>query len=537
MSVTKEDLLAAHWPANEDLLERALSRAGELAERGIVRTDYVRKLLRREFADEFPRVELRPVVEAAPLAEAIEVETPREVKNLELARRQMTGMLRSPVVERGALLPDACPVGEDKAALPVGGVVAARQAIIPAAHGSDICCSMFATVFESVKLPGEILDVLMGVTRFGAGGRPVGERVYHPVLDEDVWGNPFLARMEELAAEHLADQGDGNHFAYLGRLRCAPGEMARLRAGTVSLEEPLRGRSEEAREYLVLVTHHGSRGLGANLYARGLKAAKKHVHALAAGGEEEIPDALAWLDPETEVGRDYWEALQYVRRWTRANHECIHTGLLRALGESEGGRPLEALAQFGNEHNFVWREAATGLYLHAKGSTPAWRDPETGSPVLGLIPLNMAAPILLVAGGDNADFLRFCPHGAGRNFSRRAALREFYGKSGHMKPEIVATRLATLTKGIDARWFNGRPDISETPFGYKPAEKVRAQIEKFRLGTVLAEIHPLGCIMAGARPTRREEEELTPKQRRQIEHRAERRKVRQGLHVGEIGED
>jgi RNA-splicing ligase RtcB len=524
MSVTIEDLRAADWPEDAVLLEQALARAAELAERGIKDPAYVLKLLRREFAADFPAgLTLRPVAEAAPLlAEAIEAVTPKELRNLDLARRQILGMLRSPVVERGALLPDASPVGEDKAALPVGGVVAARGAIIPAAHGSDICCSMFATVFESAAAPGAILDTLMKVTRFGPGGRPLGERVYHPVLEEDVWENPFLARMEEIAAEHLADQGDGNHFAYLGRLRCAPADLERLQPGVLPPDTPL-ARGPEARDYLVLVTHHGSRGLGANVYARGLKAARKHVQAL--GAEEEIPDSLAWLDPATEVGREYWDALQYVRRWTRANHECIHAGLLRELG----ARPL---ARFGNEHNFIWRNAATGLYLHAKGSTPAWRDPETGRPVLGLVPLNMAAPILLVAGGDNAQFLSFCPHGAGRNLSRRASLREFYGKGGTMKPEVVAERLAGLTKGIDARWYNGRADISETPFGYKPAEKVREQIEKFQLGTILAEIHPLGCIMAGARPPRREEDELTPKQRRQIAHRAERRKVRQDLHVG-----
>jgi tRNA-splicing ligase RtcB len=88
------------------------------------------------------------------------------------------------------------------------------------------------------------------------------------------------------------------------------------------------------------------------------------------------------------------------------------------------------------------------------------------------------------------------------------------------------------TEGIDVRWFCGQPDLSETPLAYKNAAQVKAQIGEFGLAEVVAEIRPLGCIMAGnsGRSWRDREEELTPKQKRQIEHRAERRRVKQDLH-------
>ena len=197
-----------------------------------------------------------------------------------------------------------------------------------------------------------------------------------------------------------------------------------------------------------LVTHHGSRGLGAQVFARGHKAAMRETGKIADG----IPDAAAWLDATTPEGQDYWEALQYVSRWTKANHESIHARFL----ERSGAIPVTA---FGNEHNFVWKRGET--YLHGKGATPAWKD-EAGRPLLGLIPLNMAAPILVTLGRDNREFLSFAPHGAGRNQSRTATMREFHKANGDTDEKAVERAVAAATKGLDIRWYYGKPDLSES---------------------------------------------------------------------------
>ena len=86
--------------------------------------------------------------------------------------------------------------------------------------------------------------------------------------------------------------------------------------------------------------------------------------------------------------------------------------------------------------------------------------------------------------------LGFAPHGAGRNFSRTAYMRQHAGKTGQ---EIVAEQ----TVGIDARFFCGVPDVSELPGAYKNAGAVRAQIAEFGLAEVIDTIEPIGCIMAG----------------------------------------
>ncbi|MEM9235657.1 MAG: RtcB family protein, partial [Verrucomicrobiota bacterium] len=432
-------------------------------------------------------------------------------------------LLKAPVIARGAIMPDACPAGPSNAVIPVGGAIAVENAIIPSAHSADICCSMFATFYEERSTVAKELDALTSSTRFGPGHRHLDDLVHDPVLDEDVWSNRFLYGMKDRAHAHLADQGDGNHFAYLGEVEVTPQMLAVLRlTGHAELAGKLEGagRSSHGLErdapatvpttLRVLVTHHGSRSLGAHVYKRGQALALKHVTRKG----RHIPPAAAWLDAESPEGKDYWDALQYVARWTKANHRAVHRRFIERIGG-------EAVADFGNEHNFVWQRG--DMFFHGKGATPAWKDSD-GRPQLGLIPLNMAEPILMVLGADQDEFLSFAPHGAGRNLSRTALRKQF--------PDEAARRHAIEkgTDGIDVRWFCGQPDLSETPVAYKNADAVKAQIDHFGLAEVVAEIRPLGCIMAGdvPKPWLREKE-LTPKQKRQIEHRKERRKTRQEL--------
>ena len=514
-------MIEAGWQAGPEI-GQALLKAKEYEERGITDRAYLLKLLRRDVPPSLQKTGLRD--EPAPFSEAIEATCTDDTMNISNVRRFMRELMHSPVVERGAIMPDACPAGQARATIPVGGAIAVRDAIIPSAHSADICCSMYATFFTGTKAVTPLLDDLMASTRFGMGGRKEEHWVPHAVLREEVWQNPFLQGLQRHAAMHMADQGDGNHFAYIGRLRITPAFLASLeQSGHGGHARALHGHDE----CQVLVTHHGSRGLGAHVYARGQKAALAHVKRVAEG----IPDPAAWLDFRSDEGRDYWDALQYVSRWTRANHQSIHARFL----EKSGSQPLTAL---GNEHNFVWKRG--DLFLHGKGATPAWKD-EEGRPLLGLIPLNMAAPILLVLGSDNAEHLSFAPHGAGRNHSRTAITRPFKNEEGGLDEKKLNASLAESTRGLDIRWFYGKADISESPIGYKSAAQVKEQIQRFNLAEVIAEIEPLGCIMAGDSgppPWIRRKQELSPKQLRAIEHRADRRKERTRLkHAGDLDED
>ena len=130
------------------------------------------------------------------------------------------------------------------------------------------------------------------------------------------------------------------------------------------------------------------------------------------------------------------------------------------------------------------------MFYHAKGATPL--DAKFMPDITGprLIPLNMAEPVLIVSGETTTNNLGFAPHGAGRNVSR----------TYHKKTKASMTNEAVFeeeTAGLDVRFFSKEIDVSELPSAYKSAKAVRAQMDEFGLGTVIDEVMPYGCIMAG----------------------------------------
>jgi len=455
----------------------ALAEAQQLAASGMALDD-----VRTAVVARFPAPAVLKRRDTGTFAEAIAAETPEDAANIAAVRTHMAELMRCPVLEHGAVMPDACPSGSAPGTIPVGGAVVSR-AIHPAFHSADICCSMYASVFLPGTTTPAFMDALVASTRFGPGGRPQDQWVADPITDEiETTKNPFLTQLAGRAKAQLADQGDGNHFAYFGAMSVTPELTAKLAAsGQADLAHALAGHSDVD----VLVTHHGSRDLGAQVYKRGLAAAMAHVKDIA----PYTPAHQAWLDADSDQGAAYWEALQYVARWTRRNHQLVHERTLARLG-------VTPLARFGNEHNFVWKR--DGLFYHGKGATPAWRD-DVGHPLLGLIPLNMAAPILLTLGRDNAEFASFAPHGAGRNKSRTAILRQL-DLLGLPVSEMTARSRRIVdeqTEGLDVRFFYDRPDVSESPMAYKSAGQVREQIERFGLADVVGLIMPKGCVMAG----------------------------------------
>jgi len=438
--------------------------------------------IREAVAALFPRPAILKRRDTGTFAEAIAAETPEDEANIAAVRAHMADVMRCPVLEHGAIMPDACPAGSAPGTIPVGGAVISR-AIHPAFHSADICCSMYATVFADDVATGAFMEGLKASTRFGPGGRAPDDQIPDAITDEiEETRNPFLKGLAGRAKAQLCDQGDGNHFAFLGSLEVTPVLVQKL---SENGQTALAGALGSARRVNVLVTHHGSRDLGAQVYKRGMAAAIQHTKLVA----PQIKPHQAWLDPESDDGSAYWDALEYVARWTKRNHQLVHERTLARLG-------LKALAAFGNEHNFVWKRG--DLFYHGKGATPAWKD-DAGHPLLGLIPLNMAAPVLLTLGNDRHDYASFSPHGAGRNKSRSALLRDV-GLAGLM-PEPFLQRSRELierqTQGLDVRFFYDRPDVSESPMAYKSAAQVQEQIERFGLADIIGYIQPKGSIMAG----------------------------------------
>lgn len=395
-----------------------------------------------------PTIPLRP---SADLTYHVNIEASDDddAANIESVDSTMRELLRTPTIKAGAVMPDACPAGP-KGTIPVGGVVATENAIHPGFHSADICCSVMVSVLGDVD-PVRVMDLGMERSHFGGGGRR-DRRLTAPAILSEFADNPFLAGLEDAAHDHFGTQGDGNHFFYVGRIE-STGDVA-------------------------LVTHHGSRKPGAMLYKRGMQVAERFRHRLS-------PDTLkqnAWIPADTREGEDYWAALQIIRAWTKGNHEAVHDLVRDGLG-------VDLKDRFWNEHNFVFRRS-DGLFYHGKGATPAWSDFAADSNGLTLIPLNMSEPILIARGKDAAHGLGFSPHGAGRNWGRKAHVRRL----GEHDPADVIKR---ETEGLDVRFWCGVHDLSELPSAYKDAANVRRQIDKFGLADVVDTIEPIGSIMAG----------------------------------------
>ncbi|NER17356.1 RtcB family protein [Spongiivirga citrea] len=387
-----------------------------------------------------------------PFAVNIKAESELEESNVNTVMQTMESLMKTPTLVDGAVMPDACPAGP-MGTIPVGGVAVAKNAIHPGMHSADICCSVMLTDFGNAD-PKTVLDAAHASTHFGPGGRDRNEQYRFPAeLLKQFEANALLndKQLIQAARAHLGTQGDGNHFLFVGKSKATGNTM--------------------------LITHHGSRAPGAKLYKKGMQIAERFRKDLS-------PKTLkqnAWIPFETEEGKSYWEALQVIRQWTKTNHEVIHNATLKRLH-------LELENRFWNEHNFVFKDG--DLFYHAKGATPL--DAKFMPDITGprLIPLNMAEPVLIVEGDTTATNLGFAPHGAGRNMSRTQHKKY----KAHQTNDAI---FAEETAELDVRFFSNEIDVSELPSAYKNAKAVRNQMDEFGLGTVIDEIMPYGCIMAG----------------------------------------
>jgi tRNA-splicing ligase RtcB len=377
------------------------------------------------------------------------------------AIEQMKNACSLPVAAVGALMPDAH-VGYG---LPIGGVLATRDAVIPYAVGVDIACRVKITVLD---LPPKALDgqrdrlrkVLERETRFGIGSS-FKDRRSHDVLDADWSVSPITQRVKDKAWAQLGTSGSGNHFVEYGLLELGE-EGAKPADWPFTLEPGV---------YLAVLSHSGSRGPGAMVAS--------HYSRLAMDLHPELPKELmhlAWLDMGSEPGQEYWQAMQLMGRFAEANHACIHHHLAKALG-------ADVLLDVENHHNFAWLEEHQGetLVVHRKGATPA------GKGALGIIPGSMASPAFLVRGLGNPTSLLSAAHGAGRVMSRTQAKKTLTWSAARKLLDKQGVEL--LSSGID-----------EVPMVYRDIEQVMAAQRD--LVEPLGRFHPKIVKMApaGERP-------------------------------------
>ncbi len=348
------------------------------------------------------------------------------------AVKQMENAMRLPVTATGALMPDAH-VGYG---LPIGGVLATENVVIPYAVGVDIACRMRLSLYEvSPHLIGQkkglFENALMNETAFGMGAKWTGsKKAQHEVLDDDAWyATRQLKMLKDTAMNQLGTSGTGNHF---------------VEWGTFRLHEPMFGL--QPGEYLALLSHSGSRGVGAKIADRFSKLAmEKHPDL------DKSVRYLAWLGLDSEDGQEYWLSMELAGRFASANHFIIHKRVAAAVG-------LKEAAVVENHHNYAWHETLPDgrkVVVHRKGATPA------GKGALGVIPGSMGDAGYVVRGKGVSESIESASHGAGRLMSRRAALNSI---SRSTRDDYLKERGVTLLGG----------GIDESPQAYKPIDQVIA---------------------------------------------------------------
>src|SRR3954452_21975612 len=153
-------------------------------------------------------------------------------ENLEdTAVQQLKNACKLPIAVSGALMPDAH-VGYG---LPIGGVLATMNAVIPYAVGVDIACRMKMTVLD---LPVRDLEqkqdrltrAIEAETRFGVGAN-FRDRRAHDVMDADWTVSPITKQHKDRAGSDLGTSGSGNHFVEFG-FSTAHGKIDGLEPGT-----------------------------------------------------------------------------------------------------------------------------------------------------------------------------------------------------------------------------------------------------------------------------------------------------------------
>lgn len=344
------------------------------------------------------------------------------------AVRQMNNACRLPISIYGALMPDAH-VGYG---LPIGGVLATDNAVIPYAVGVDIACRMKMSVIDLPLsyLRGEtehLIRVLERETSFGVGAH-FKQSLEHPVMQEDWSVTPVTRRIRENAARQLGTSGSGNHFVEYG-----------------VLEVRQEGMGLTPGKYVSILSHSGSRNAGQQVAQYYSDLAKSRCRGLP----HELHH-LSWLSMDSQEGQQYWAAMELMGRYASANHELIHRRIVRAL-------KVRVLSEVENHHNFAWREEYEGreVIVHRKGATPAGRG------VIGIIPGSMATPGYVVRGRGEVRSLNSASHGAGRALSRKQAKQSFTWSAA--KKMLKEHDVTLVSAGLD-----------EVPMAYKDIETVMA---------------------------------------------------------------
>ena len=372
------------------------------------------------------------------------------------------------LVHHVALMPDA----HQGYGMPIGGVVAAKGAVIPAAVGVDIGCGMIAT---ETDIPAEAFAEMSFRRAFQEKLKeriPVGEGVSHAVTQDWEGFEEYTAHNgmrsslwpSKLDRMNLGTLGGGNHFIELQKATALDGSG-----------DPEGG----AKVWLMI--HSGSRNLG--------KRIEEHYHRIAARMCERfhspLPDKdLAFLPIEEPTGHDYFTDMLFALRYAKENRRRMMEAMKATVAEFVPG--VDFIRTIDIHHNYAAFEEHFGekVCVHRKGATSAKLDE------IGIIPGSMGTASYIVRGLGNPESFMSCSHGAGRRMSRIAASTTLTVEECDQAMDGIVCERWHKYKGFGKA--KGRLDLSEAPQAYKDIEDVIASERD--LIEPLVRLVPLACL-------------------------------------------
>jgi tRNA-splicing ligase RtcB len=307
------------------------------------------------------------------------------------AMKQSCNLANLPFAYRQVcLMPDA----HFGCGMPIGGVLATDNVIVPNAVGVDIGCGMCA-VKTNVNVEGmerkQLTDIMRGVRQL----IPLGRDHQKERQDESLMPQDF--NIEELtivkrqylsALKQLGTLGGGNHFIELQR---------------------------DTDGWLWMMIHSGSRNFGFKVAEYYNKVAQRLNAQYFSSVSPDV--GLAFLPFNTDEAHLYYKEMQYCTAFAFANRKLMMDRLQSIVSTVFTDVEFEPMINIA--HNYAAWEEHFGkkVLIHRKGATSA-RLGETG-----IIPGSQGTKSYIVEGLGNEESFMSCSHGAGRLMSRTAAVR------------------------------------------------------------------------------------------------------------------
>ncbi|MBM9536359.1 RtcB family protein [Desulfobulbus alkaliphilus] len=339
--------------------------------------------------------------------------------------------------------------------MPIGGVLATNDTVIPNAVGVDIGCGMQVVRTGLNALDsGQLRRILTALRR----AVPLGFKHHSRPRPVEVLPDPGTDMLERdlpvVAAEFASARcqvgtlGGGNHFI-----------------------EIQRGSDDR----IWLMVHSGSRNLGYKVAGVYNKLAVQMAGSQKKGV---IPKEwqLAVLPLDSATGQKYIREMAYCVAFARANRSEMMTVFQEIVAEISGCEQFEPA--FDVAHNYAAFEEHffRKVLVHRKGATRAFKGE------YGIIPGSQGSCSYIVRGLGNPQSFMSCSHGAGRVLGRKEACRRL-----DLKEEIGKLEARKVLHSL-----RHRSDLEEAPGAYKDISEVI--VSQQDLVEVVMELHPLAVL-------------------------------------------